>query len=207
MLEVGPGRCEQTLRLARAGHRVTGFESDPDVLELAEKALAEEPEPVRRLVELLAGDCRDTGARFATGSFDVVLCHRDLMETDEPGRILAGLARVLDDRGLVSVVVRNDEALAVHAARAGDWDAAMAALDYVERPGRPFRREAIASTMAGLGTPLRQWYGVHVFGRELDDLGDGNAAAQRMLALEERACRTDPYRSVAAMLHLIGTRR
>lgn len=204
MLDVGPGRGEQTLRLARAGHQVTGFGSDPDLLALAEKALAEEPETVRRLVCLLPGDSRETGAHFSPGTFDVVLCHRDLMEADEPGKLLAGLARVLAVRGLMSVIVRNDAALAMHAARAGDWDAALAALDYPERVGRAFGREALATTMAGIGTPLRQWYGVQVFGQEAADAE--SAADRRMLAAEERACRTDPYRSVAAMLHLCGIR-
>lgn len=205
VLDVGLGRGAQARRLARAGHEVTGYTSDPDLLALAEEVLAEEPQDLRKRVRLVPGDSRNTGAHFAPGSFDVVLCHHDLMEAHDPGNTLAGLARVLGRGGLLSVVVRNDDALAMHPGRTGDWDAALAALDYPERAGRPFRREALATTMAGIGVPLREWYGVQVFGSEQLDPRTGEPD-EGMLAAEERAARTDPYRSVAAMLHLCGLR-
>jgi len=57
--------------------------------------------------------------------------------------------------------------------------------------------------------PLRRWYGVRVFTDQTPDhVGppvDGRQLAQ-LLDAEERAGRTDPYRAVAALLHLVGTR-
>lgn len=95
VLDVGVGQGTQALRLARAGHEVTGLESDPTMLEAARTALADEPEGIRRRVRLLEGDGRETGAHFLPGAFDVVLCHGVLMYLPEPDPLLAGLARVL----------------------------------------------------------------------------------------------------------------
>lgn len=204
MLDVGLGHGVQALRLARAGHHVTGLESDPDLHELLEKELADEPEGIRKRVRLVSGGSQETGAHFLPGTFDVVLCHGGLIQARDPGTTLAGLARVLDAGGLLSVLIRNDDALAMHPGRTGDWDAALAAFDLPEHVGRAFRLETLARGLAGIGTPLRHWYGVGVFGHEAWPAEE--EAAARMLAAEERAGRTDPYRSVAALLHVCGAR-
>jgi SAM-dependent methyltransferase len=204
VLDVGLGRGVQALRLARAGHDVTGLESDPDLRELLEKDLADEPEGIRQRVRLVSGSSQDTGAHFLPGTFDVVLCHGELIQARDPGTTLAGLARVLDSGGLLSLLIRNDDALAMHPGRTGDWNAALAAFDFPEHAGRTFQLETLTRALAGIGTPLRQWYGVGVFGH--DTWPEGEEAAERMLAVEERAAHTDPYRSVAAMLHVCGAR-
>lgn len=189
----------QTLRLAHAGHRVTVLESDPAVRALVREALDKEPAAVRERVRLVDGDGQETGAHFLPGAFDVVLCHGVLMAARDPASTLAGLARVLAPGGLLSVLIRNDAALALHPGRAGDWGAALAAFDFAERV---FRLEPMTTLLAGIGAPLRAWYGVQVF------TADGAGAADpRQLAAEERAGRTDPYRAVAAHLHLCGVRR
>ncbi|NLU74493.1 methyltransferase domain-containing protein [Streptomyces sp. HNM0575] len=207
VLDAGLGRGVQALRLARAGHRVTGLHSDPDLRALFEKDLAEEPEEIRGRIHVVSGGSEDTGAHFLPGTFDVVLCHSGLTRARDPGTVLPGLARVLDRGGLLSLLIRNDAALAMHPGRSGDWDAAMAALDFSVRTGSAggsLRLETLTRSFAGIGTPLRQWYGVGIFGGE--DLPAEEEKAERMLAAEERAGREEPYRSVGAMLHVCGVR-
>jgi SAM-dependent methyltransferase len=195
----GPDPAAQLLRPAHAGHRVTGLEPDPAVRSLVRAALDAEPDAVRKRVRLVEGGGHETGAHFLPGAFDVVLCHGVLMESRDPASTLAGLARVLAPGGLLSLVVRNDSALALHPGRSGDWDAALAAFDFAERT---FRLESLTALLAGIGAPLRAWYGVEVF-----PPAHGEAAPdERRLAAEERAGRTDPYRAVAAHLHLCGVR-
>ena len=204
VLDVGLGRGVQALRLARAGHKVTGLESDPDLRNLVEKELAAEPDGIRKRVRLVSGGSQDTGAHFLPGAFDVVLCHGELIQARDPGTTLAGLARVLDAGGLLSLLIRNDDAMAMHPGRTGDWDAAQAAFGFPEQAGRAFRLETFTRGLAGIGTPLHQWYGVGIFGHDAWPADEDEA--ERMLAVEERAARTDPYRSVAAMLHVCGVR-
>ncbi|MFC9987991.1 methyltransferase domain-containing protein [Streptomyces globisporus] len=213
VLDVGMGQGTQALRLARAGHSVTGLESDAEMLASARAALASEPEGIRERVRLIEGDGRDTGVHFLPGSFDVVLCHGVLMYVEEPDPVLAGLARMLAPGGLLSLLVRNADALAMRPGLAGDFGAALAAFDtaaYTNRLGltvRADRLDALRATLAGIAAPLHAWYGVRVF---TDNVGNDvelpAEELERVLALENRAGRTDPYRGVAALLHLCGVR-
>ncbi|MEU1792386.1 methyltransferase domain-containing protein [Streptomyces sparsogenes] len=212
VLDVGLGQGTQALRLARAGHEVTGLESDPAMLDAVREALAAEPAGIRERVRLIEGDGRDTGAHFLPGAFDVVLCHGVLMYVPEPDPMLAALARVLAPGGLLSLLVRNADALALRPGLQGDWDGALAAFDspaYTNRIGlsaRADRREELTTTLTAIGAPLHTWYGVRVF----TDLAPDDSGVpddwDRLLEAEDRAGRTDPYRAVAALLHLCGVR-
>lgn len=217
VLDVGPGQGTQALRLARAGHLVTGLESDPEMFDVLRAAVAEEPEGIRERVRLVEGDGREAGRHFEPGSFDVVLCHGVLMYAADPDPMLAALARVLASGGLLSLLVRNGDALAMRPGLDGDWAGTAAALDpgsatCTSRLGlvvRADRREALSATLTGLNVPLRAWYGVRVFTDTApDDAEPPRDPAERelLLAAEERAGRTDPYRAVAALLHLCGVR-
>ncbi|MFF8292014.1 class I SAM-dependent methyltransferase [Streptomyces sp. NPDC016309] len=214
ILDVGMGQGTQALRLARAGHTLTGLESDPEMLKAAREALASEPAGIRERVRLIEGDGRETGVHFLPGSFDVVLCHGVLMYVEEPDAMLAGLARMLAPGGLLSLLVRNADALAMRPGLAGDWPGTLAAFEsdaYVNRLGLPVRAdrlETLTATLAGIAAPLQAWYGVRVFTDNVPN-EEGLPAAEeleRLLAAEDRAGRTDPYRRVAALLHLCGVR-
>ncbi|MBY8886263.1 methyltransferase domain-containing protein [Streptomyces sp. PTM05] len=215
VLDVGLGQGTQALRLARGGHQVTGLESDPAMLAAAREELSAEPEGIRERVRLIEGDGRETGRHFEPGSFDVVLCHGVLMYVSDPDALLAGLARVLAPGGLLSLLVRNADALAMRPGLAGDFGRALDAFDtdaYTNRLGlraRADHREVLAETLTAIGTPLHAWYGVRVFTDTAADdtpVPDEAGALERLLSAEDRAGRTDPYRAVAALTHLFGVR-
>ncbi|MEV6169748.1 methyltransferase domain-containing protein [Streptomyces sp. NPDC051954] len=212
VLDVGMGQGTQALRLARAGHQVTGVEQDPKMISVAREALSAEPEGIRERMRIVQGDGRDTGVHFLPGSFDVVLCHGVLMYVDEPDPLLAGLARMLAQGGLLSLLVRNADALAMRPGLSGDWTGALGAFDtvsYRNRLGldvRADRLDALTGTLAGIGAPLNTWYGVRVFTDTAADGAEIPGEIDALLAAEERAGRTDPYRRVAALLHLCGVR-
>ncbi|GLF94098.1 methyltransferase domain-containing protein [Streptomyces yaizuensis] len=217
------GRGTQALRLARAGHEITGLESDPAPLRRVQEALATEPAGIRERFRLIQGECRETGVHFLPGSFDVVLCHSVLMSSEQPDDLLAGLARMLAPGGLLSLTVRNAEALAMGPGLAGDWPTALAALEpdpaadrgpagtggavHAHHAHRAHRLDALTGTLAGIAAPLHAWYGVQVFTPWGPD-SELPAAAEleQLLATEDRAGRTDPYRGIAALLHLCGAR-
>jgi SAM-dependent methyltransferase len=144
----------------------------------------------------------------------VVLCHGVLMYVQEPDAMLAGLARMLAPGGLLSLLVRNGDALAMRPGTAGDWDATLTAFDtdvYTNRLGltvRADRLDDLTATLAGIAAPLHAWYGVRIFTDHMSNEVELPAAAEldRVLAAEDRAGRTDPYRRVAALLHLCGVR-
>ncbi|GAA0928328.1 class I SAM-dependent methyltransferase [Streptomyces thermoalcalitolerans] len=229
VLDVGLGQGMRALRLARAGHWVTVLERDRTRVLQARRALAAEPKGIRARMRIVEGDGRDTGVHFPPGGFDVVLCHGVLMHAEEPDPLLAGLARMLAPGGLLSLLVRNGDASALRPGLRGDWAAALSALGATARLPRPrtspdekvpagpeagARADRLAdmtATLAGIGAPLRAWYGVRVF----TDTAFADTAAddaeppddlEMLLAAEEQAGRTDPYRAVAALLHLCGVR-
>ncbi|MFI7019441.1 class I SAM-dependent methyltransferase [Streptomyces sp. NPDC050164] len=224
VLDVGMGQGTQALRLARAGHQVTGLEQDPKMIAVARESLAGEPEGIRERMRIIEGDGRDTGVHFLPGSFDVVLCHGVLMYVEEPDPLLAGLARMLAPGGLLSLLVRNGDALAIRPGLSGDWAGALAAFDTTaylphsrtdSNGGTPIRLgldvradrlKDLTATLAGIGAPLRAWYGVRVFTDTAADGAEVPADLETLLAVEEKAGRTDPYRGVAALLHLCGVR-
>ena len=212
VLDVGMGQGTQALRLARAGHQVTGVEQEPTMLATARQALSAQPPGVQERVRIVESDGRDTGVHFLPGSFDVVLCHGVLMYVEEPDPLLAGLARMLAPGGLLSLLVRNGDALAMRPGLYGDWAGALAAFDttdYRNRLGldvRADRLAALTATLAGIGAPLHTWYGVRVFTDTAADDAPLPTDLETLLTVEERAGRTDPYRRVAALLHLCGVR-
>ncbi len=212
VLDVGMGQGTQALRLARAGHQVTGVERDPVMIEAARRALEGEPAGIRERVRLVEGDGQETGVHFLPGAFDVVLCHGVLMYVEDPDALLAGLGRMLAPGGLLSLLVRNGDALAMRPGLAGDWAGAVDAFDtvgYRNRLGvnaRADRLDALTESLAGIGAPLRSWYGVRVFTDLAPDGATAPSDLEDLLAAEERAGRTDPYRRVAALLHLCGSR-
>ncbi|CAM5677975.1 Methyltransferase domain-containing protein OS=Streptomyces tendae OX=1932 GN=GUR47_11620 PE=4 SV=1 [Streptomyces tendae] len=187
VLDVGMGRGGQALRLARAGHQVTGVERDTTMIAAAREALAGQPEGIRERMRIIEGDGRDTGVHFLPGSFDVVLCHGVLMYVEEPDPLLAGLARMLAPGGLLSLVVRNADALALRPGLRADWAGALAAFDttnYRDRLGLDVRADRLstltATKLAGIGAPLHTWYGVRVF---TDTAPDGTAPPDDFEAL------------------------
>ncbi|MFE0463692.1 class I SAM-dependent methyltransferase [Kitasatospora sp. NPDC058965] len=214
VLDIGCGQGTQALLLARRGFRVTGLDSSPQLLEDFRAALGVEPAEVAERVELVQGDAEAIVARFGTASFDVVLCHGVLMYFPDPAPLLNALAQVLAPGGRLSLLVRNGDALAMRPGLLGDWDSveqAFAGEGYLNRIGVQARADRLADLTAELTTrqlSVTQWYGVRVF---TDAAGSAEPlpeprVLETILRQEERAGRTDPYRAVAALLHLFATR-
>jgi hypothetical protein len=113
---------------------------------------------------------------------------------------------------MASLLVRNGDALAMRPGLRGDWAtcaAAFGSVTYANRMGITARADRLAELTAGLachGLDVTAWYGVRVF----TDLAPGHAEPPpdlgALLACEEQAGRTDPYRRVAALLHVIARR-
>lgn len=204
VLDVGMGRGAQALRLARAGHHVTGVEQDAALIATARETLAGEPEGIRERMRIVEGQAGDTGVHFLPGSFDVVLCHGVLMDVEEqPDALLAGVARMLAHGGMLSLLVPNGDAAAMRAGMSGDWAGALAGFS---AGAAAYGLKRLTSTLAGIGAPLHAWYGVRVFTDAVADDAGVRSDLDALLAVEARAGRTDPYRGVASLLHLCGVR-
>jgi S-adenosylmethionine-dependent methyltransferase len=215
VLDIGCGQGTQALLLARRGHLVTGLDSSAQLLGDFRAALAAEPAEVGDRVRLVRGEAEDIADLFAPSSFDVVLCQGVLMYFPDPDPLLDAIAQLVVPGGLVSLLVRNGDALAMRPGLLGDWDGVGRAFDglaYRNRIGvdaRADRLEDLAAALARRRMPLSRWYGVRVFTDAAPSSAPlpDDATLDAILRSEEQAGRTDPYRHVAALLHLIAVRR
>jgi SAM-dependent methyltransferase len=211
VLDVGCGQGTQALRAARAGHGVTGIDSSQELLALFENALAAEPAAVSARVRLVHG-AGEQAPELVTGRFDLVMCHGVLMYLDDIRPMLASLARVAAPDGAISLLVRNGLALAMRDGLRGRWAEAGRAFgskDYVNRLGlaaHAHTPQDVDRALEPLGWQRRAWFGVRVFTDHRDEPAPQAGELAELLAAEREAGERDPYRSVAALLHLIYVR-
>jgi SAM-dependent methyltransferase len=214
VLDIGCGQGTQALLLVRRGHVVTGLDSSAQLLGDFRATLAAEPAEVGARVRLVQGEADAITGLFAPASFDVVLCQGVLMYFPDPAPLLDAIAQVVVPGGMVSLLVRNGDALAMRPGLLGDWDGAGKAFDgvaYRNRIGVDARADRLADLTAELARrqlSLERWYGVRVFTDTAasDAPLPDDATLDAILRAEVRAGRTDPYRHVAALLHLIAVR-
>jgi S-adenosylmethionine-dependent methyltransferase len=212
LVDVGGGAGNQSVPLAQVGHEVTILDPSPAMLERAAKRLeAVDPATAAR-VELVEAAGEDAPAALGGATFDAVLCHGVLMYLDEPEPLVNSLCQLAGPAGLVSIVAKNVEVMALRHAHEGDWAAAIAAFDSeTQRNGlgvdtRGDRIDHLAALLSTRGVEPVDWYGVRLF---TDGWTPDRAATDPedlVLEAELIASQRDPYRRVSRLFHLIGRR-
>jgi S-adenosylmethionine-dependent methyltransferase len=212
IIDLGCGQGTQAIGLARRGYEVTGVDASAELLARFERELTAEPAEVRARVRVERGLIENPAERAGASPFAAVLCHGVLMYHADPGPVLRAAAALTAPGGLVSLLVRNGDALALRPGLLGDWTAcaeAFGSASYQNRIGVTARADRLADLtgrLAGHGLEVTAWYGVRVFTDAAADDAEPPPDLEALLDCEERAGRTDPYRQVAALLHLIARR-
>ena len=212
IIDLGCGQGTQALRLARRGYDVTGVDASAELLARFRRDLAAEPAEVRGRVRAERALIEDYAERTGLSRFRAVLCHGVLMYLADPEPVLRAIASLAEPGGVVSLLVRNGDALAMRPGLLGDWAACAEAFGserYANRLGVAARADRLAdltARLAGHGLQVTGWYGVRVFTDSAPGDAEPPPDLPALLACEERAGRTDPYRRVAALLHLIARR-
>ncbi len=216
VLDVGAGPGSQALRLARLGHDVVVAEPDPSARAALGRLAAREPPDVRARLTSVPGalGSLDVGDRY-----DVVCCHSALMHLGSARAAVVELCDLVAAGGVVSLVARNADGLAWRPGRRRQWQDVLTALDDARgaspapvdelgSPARADRLEELASFVAGRRMHVEAWYGVRVLtdGDDVDRPAPDEPELGSLLAAEERVGRTDPYRRLAALLHVVGRR-
>jgi len=214
IIDFGCGQGTQAVALARRGYEVTGVDASAELLARFEQDLAAEPAEVRARVRVEHGLIEDWAERPGVSRAEAVLCHGVLMYAADPGPLLRAVAGLTAPGGMTSLLVRNGDGLAMRPGLLGDWATCAAALSisggsvtYANRIGVTARADRLADLterLAGHGLTVTAWYGVRVFTDTAPDDAEPPPELEALLACEERAGRTDPYRGVAALLHVIA---
>lgn len=211
IIDVGGGAGHQSLRLAERGYDVVLADPSEAMLRRAEDRLNAAPPATRERVELVCADAQRCSELFGNGTFDAVLCQGVVMYLPSTEPVIEVLAGLLRPGGIVSLIAKNGDALAMRAALERRYTDAIALFDVnadLGRVGVVTRGDSLASLIAMFERhelEVTAWYGIRVF---TDHLGHEPAGENDGLAVEAewRAGQTDPYRRVARLLHLIGQR-
>lgn len=222
VLDVGAGQGTQSLRLARAGHRVVAVEPDPRMRAQLRAALDADPADVGEKVQVVAGSVGDLGSAIAAEGYDVVLCLGVLMYLPESRPAITELARYVAPGGLLCVAVRTPVSAAWRPAARQDWPAALEALGesadaraqgrdmrYLNEIGATARTDNIDTLVevaVESGLELVRWYGVRVAvdAAELDPPAPADPLQlAALLDVEEHLGAIDPYRQLAQLAHII----
>ena len=129
VVDVGGGAGHQSVPLARAGYDVTILDPSPAMLERAAQRLTTEADTVAARVRLVEASGVDAPKALDGAVFDAVLCHGVLMYLDDPEPIVSALCELAANAGIVSIVAKNVEVMAMRPAHEGDWAGAIAAFD------------------------------------------------------------------------------
>lgn len=208
ILDVGCGDGEMVLRLAAAGHHVTGVETSVGMLEKAAERVAADPAVAGR-VTLAEADIY--ALPFVEG-FDAVCCHGVLMYLPDSAEPVARLARLVAPGGVLSILTKNRLAVGVREALRGEYESARAQIEsghaasmgnlgITTRGDTPQHLEDLAQAN-GL-TPL-PWQGVRIFHDHRDDWAPDEAEYQAALDAELAASSRSPYRELGRLVHALA---
>lgn len=218
VLDVGAGQGTQALRLAEAGHRVLAVEPDPEMRAAFTAALDQQPEDVRRRVELAAAGVEDLGRVTQGRQFDVVLLLGVLMYLPSTEPVIAALARHTRPGGMAALAIRTATSALWRPAARQDWAAAKAAFEESDRAGREHRDvnyvneigsparavdlDQLVECAGRYGLGLEDWYGVRI-AVDVEEQDPPAPEDPRVLAdlldVEERLGAIDPFRQLGQL--------
>ncbi|MDM4719995.1 methyltransferase domain-containing protein [Micromonospora sp. WMMA1363] len=210
VLDVGGGTGGFAVPLARAGHRVTVVDANPDALAALTRRAAEAG--VADQVRAVQGDGDALTGLVEPASVDLVLCHAVLEVVDDPVPVVTALAGALRPGGAASVLVAGRAAAVLGRAMNGHLDVAAAlAADLGGTAGardtlrRRYDTGNAAALLAAAGLTVEEIHGVRVLADLLPaTVADGQPAA--LLELERALAARAPWRDLAAQLHLFARR-
>jgi len=216
VVDAGGGTGQLAVALAGHGYRVTVVDTSAAMLATCAQRAADEGGGVAERVATVQGDAADLPRLLGEDSLDAVVCHDLLTRVEDQAALIASLAGVLAEGGVLSLGFANRDWLALRAGRRGDHTGALRLVEG-RGPGGLIPRppeggsEAVTLTEAEqqldkAGLALVAAYGVGVFAEAGDDDLDP-AERQRLVELERLVAGREPYRSSARTLHLIARRR
>ncbi|HET9291796.1 MAG TPA: methyltransferase domain-containing protein [Actinomycetes bacterium] len=201
VVDAGGGTGQLAVALARHGYRVTVVDTSPAMLATCAQRAADEGGEVAGRVATVQGDAADLPGLLGPGALDAAVCHDLLTHVEDRAALLASLAGVLADGGVLSLGFANRDWLALRSGRRGDHAAALRLVE----SGEAMTLAEVEVELDKAGLVLVAAYGVGVFAEAGDDDLD-RAERQRLVELERLVAGREPYRSSARTLHLVARR-
>jgi S-adenosylmethionine-dependent methyltransferase len=202
VVDAGGGTGQLAVALAGRGYQVTVVDTSAAMLATCAQRAADAGGGVAGRVTGVQGDAADLPDLLGPGGRDAAVCHDLLTRVDDQAALLASLAGVLADGGVLSLGFANRDWLALRAGRRGDHAAALRLVN----GGEAVTLAEAEVELDKAGLDLVAAYGVGVFAESGDDDLD-RGERQRLAELERLVAGREPYRSSARTLHLVARRR
>jgi S-adenosylmethionine-dependent methyltransferase len=212
-LDAGAGTGGYALPLVRQGYHVVLVDFSPQMLNIARSQIAAADSTLLQRAEFLCMRVEEVAGRLPSQHFDLILAHTLFEYVERPWEALRMLIALLAPEGLLSVLLANPRADALHWAWAkGDLGRALRALrapvsqaDLFGLPRRTLALDQVRDTIRDEGLREEGCYGVRVFADYLPSstlVDEGGYA--RLWELELAASAMEPYRSIARYMHLLA---
>jgi S-adenosylmethionine-dependent methyltransferase len=208
VVDAGGGTGQLAVALARRGYQVTVVDTSAAMLATCAQRAAGEGAEVAARLATVQGDAADLPALLGPASRDAAVCHDLITQVDDPAAVLAALAGVLCDGGVLSLSFANRDWLVLRAGRRGEHAGALRLAHGPDAGRLPAPAMTLAEVEAELeraGFEAVAASGVGVFVDSGDDDPDP-AGLAALVELERLVATREPYRSSARTVHLIGRR-
>lgn len=212
LVDVGGGAGNQSLPLARLGYEITIVDPSPSMLERARQRVSREDPVVARRVRLIEASGENAPEELDGSVFGGVLCHGVLMYLDDPEPLVDALCRLAAPAGVLSIVAKNVEVMAMRHVHEGDWAAAVAAFDSDRQINglgvdtRGDHVDRLTEMIAQRAVDPIAWYGVRLFTDGWTPDRPATDPEDLVLEAELMASQRDPYRRLSRLFHLVGRR-
>jgi S-adenosylmethionine-dependent methyltransferase len=206
VVDAGGGTGQLAVALARRGYQVTVVDTSAAMLATCAQRAAGEGAEVGARLATVQGDAADLPALLGPASQDAAACHDLIAQVDDPTAVVAALAGVLGDGGVLSLGFANRDWLVLRAGRRGDHGAALRLVHGREQAAAAMTLAEVEAELEKAGFEPVAASGVGVF---VDGGGDDldPAALAALVELERLVADREPYRSSARTVHVVGRRR
>lgn len=203
VLDAGGGEGQTAIRMAERGHHVVLCDLSSEMLTRAQQACAEKGRDAdMRFVHCAAQDI----GQHLESPVDLVLCHAMLEWVNDPKAVLEALWNVLTPGGALSLMFYNANGLLMHNMVAGNFAYVQQGMEKRKKrtlsPDHPRNPDDVYQWLEQIGWTITGKTGVRVFHDYLREKHKQRDDFERLLALETRYCRQEPYISLGRYIHV-----
>ncbi len=203
ILDIGAGQGQLALWLAAMGHQVHLTDVSAEMLQMAQ--LATEQAGVSERVSFANVALQDIAPE--QGQYPLVLCHAVLEWLADPAAAIAKLWALTAPGGTLSLMFYNVDAKRFSNIVYGNFNYVLRDLAYKKKvslsPQNPLDPEQVREWCAAQGFTFLSKTGVRCFHDYLRDRTEQETEFDKLLEVELRYNRTEPYASLGRYQHLL----
>ena len=203
VLDIGAGIAQMGLYLASMGHNVCINDISENMLNLAK-------EEAKQYSDINVAWHHGPFQTLPAAKYDLVLCHAVLEWLDDPKSLVQVLESQLADKGTVSLMFYNYDALVMHNLVRGNFNKInsdnLSGMKGGLTPPNPLKLAWVEKYLKQEGFDLFYKSGVRVFSDYVGVKRGGNESENAVLDMELKYSNQEPYLQMGRYIHLLCRR-